>query len=146
MRKDEQLWRRRHVRSQAVALVPPQQSFRYKLLTVSGYLIASAIIALWMAYLPTLAADFLTQLNVLPQHVASSSINRLHKSDQLVTVRFADRWIAMGTAGQPAHAGKSAEQIPFGCEGAFSRLVKVGNFSARCVAALAAPTKLAATD
>ncbi len=146
MGRHEEVRFRRHARSQDVAVVRPQHNRHHKLLVVGSYLIASAIIALWMAYLPTLAGNILTQLNVLPQHIASNSINRLHKGDQLATARFNERWIAIGTTGKPAHAGKSAERIPFGCEAAFSRLVKVGNFSARCVAATDAPTRLAAAE
>lgn len=144
MRRNEQLQFMRHARSQAVAVARTQENVQHKFLVIGAYLIASAIIALWMAYLPTLAGNVLTQLNVLPRHVVSNSINRLHKGDQLATVRFADRWNAIAAVSKPANARKSAERIPFGCEGAFSRLVKAGNFSARCIAANETPTKLAA--
>ncbi len=146
MRRNEQLQFVRHARSQSVAVARPPENLRHRVLVMGAYLIVSAIIALWMAYLPTLAGNVLTQLNVLPQHVVSNSVNRLHKGDQLAAVRFADRWSAIGVVSKPANAPKSAERIPFGCEGAFSRLVKVGNFSARCVAAVNTPTKLAAAE
>jgi hypothetical protein len=135
---------RRHARSQVVAIARSQHNAHHQFLAIGAYLIASAIIALWMAYLPTVTGNILMQLNVLPQHVVSNSINRLHKGDQLATVRFADRWSAVGALNKPTNAGKSVERIPFGCEGAFSRLVKAGNFSARCVAGVATPIATAA--
>ncbi len=146
MRRNEQLEFMRHARSQSIAVVRPQENFQHKLLVMGAYLIATAIIALWMAYLPTLAGSILTQLNVLPQHVAANLVNRLNKGDQLAFVRFEDRWSAVGAISRAAPARKSAERIPFGCEGAFSRLVKAGNFSARCVAAVDTSTRLAAAE
>ncbi len=146
MRRNEQLQFVRHARSQSRAVARPQGSLHHKFLVMGAYLIATAIMALWMAYLPTLAGNILTQLNVLPQHLAANSVNRLHKGDQLAIVRFDDRWSAVGAISRSAPVRNSAEQIPFGCEGAFSRLVKVGNFSARCVAAVNTPTKLAAAE
>ncbi len=146
MRRNEQSRFMRHARSQSVAVARPQENLHHKFLVIGAYLIASAVIALWMAYLPTLAGNILTQLNVLPQHLTSNSVNRLHKGDQLATVRFDERWSAIGAISKPAQMPRSAERIPFGCEGAFSRLVKVGNFSARCVAAVDLPTRLAAAE
>ncbi len=146
MRRNEQLQFMRHARSQSMAVARPQENFHHKFLVMGAYLIVTAIIALWMAYLPTLTGNILTQLNVLPQHIAANSVNRLHKGDQLAFVRFEDRWSAVGAISRAAPAGKSAERIPFGCEGAFSRLVKVGNFSARCVAARDTSITLAVAD
>ncbi len=146
MRRNELPRSGRHARSQAVAIARPQVDVHHRFLVIGAYLIASAIIAMWMAYLPTLAGNILTQLNVLPQHVVSNSVNRLHKGDQLATTSFADRWSAVATVTKPMNVPKSAERIPFGCESAFSRLVKAGNFSARCVAGIATPTRLAAAE
>jgi hypothetical protein len=146
MRKNELPRSGRHARSQAVAIARSQHDAHHKFLVISAYLIASAIVAMWMAYLPTVAGNFLTQLNILPQHVVSNSVNRLHKGDQLATIPFADRWSAVGAMSKSMNVPKSAERIPFGCESAFSRLVKAGNFSARCVAGIATSTRLAAAE
>ncbi len=125
------------------------------------YGLASAIIVLWMAYLPTLAGNILTQLNIVPTHLtsAASSVNRLDKSDQLASVRFDDRWRAfvamtmqtLGENGVNAGAAdpakvKKVQQIPVGCESAFGYLVKAGNFSARCIAAVDAAMRLAKAE
>ena len=126
----------RHARSQAVAVARRQPSVHHKFLVMGAYLIASAIVVPWMAYLPTLGSNILTQLNTLPQHVAVNAINGLHKRDQLTAARFDERWNALGVVTKPANTEKSAERIPFGCEGAFSRLVKDGNFTARCIAGI----------
>jgi hypothetical protein len=117
------------------------------LLAVTGCLVA-AIIALWIAYLPSATGSVLTKLNVLPQHLSADSytINHLNKGGRLAGVRFDDRWSAIEPTNPSRPATQRTGHIPDGCEAAFSRLVKVGNFSTRCVAAVSAPTRLALVE
>jgi len=133
--------RRSSVRSAAVA---PQAQSDQMLLMVIGCLVA-AIIALWMAYLPTVAGSI---LNVLPQHLTAApyTINSLNKGNRLALVRFGDRWSAVETSSKSQNVSVSTKRIPDGCESAFSRLVTVGNFSTRCVAAATALTRLAIAE
>jgi len=130
-----------NVRARAVAI--PHDD--HKILMIVAYALASAIIVLWMAYRPAVTGSVLTKLNVV-QHISYDSINRLHKGDQLAGEKFADRWnvtVAVIKASRPA---RSVERVPDGCEPAFSRLVKVGNFSARCVAAVQTPIRFASVE
>jgi hypothetical protein len=92
--------------------------------------LASAIVALWIDV-------------VVQRQTSNETINRLHKGDRLAPVNFHDRWNAIAEI-HKAYGSQSVERIPDGCEPAFSHLVKVGNFSARCVAKVDAPTRLAA--
>jgi predicted anti-sigma-YlaC factor YlaD len=91
MRTQQREVRRGSIRSVAVAT--SQEPHGQRLLMMSAYLIASAIIALWMAYWPTVTGSILTTLNALPQHLteASYTVNHLNQGDRL-TVRFDDRW------------------------------------------------------
>jgi hypothetical protein len=108
---------------------------------------ASAIVGLWIACLPPLTGSILTRLNVLVQRQTSNeTINRLHKGDRFAPVNFHDRWNAIVEIDKAANGTQSVERIPDGCEPAFSHLVKVGNFSARCVANADALTRLTAAD
>lgn len=135
---------RPHVRARAVA-VPQQED--HKILLMVAYVLASAIIVLWMAYLPSVTGSILNRLGVVPQHLASSeSINRLHKADRLVGTKFDDRWNAVAEISGATDAARSAERIPLGCEAAFMRLVKDGNFSARCIASGESRVRLAAVE
>jgi hypothetical protein len=61
-------------------------------------------------------------------------------------VNFHDRWNAIVEIDKAPNGTQSVERIPDGCEPAFSHLVKVGNFSARCVANADALTRLTAVD
>jgi len=129
-RNYQQLARRAQARARAIPA--PRQDHRILLMVV--YMLISAIIALWLAYLPTITASVLTQLNIVPQHLtaAETMVNRDHKGDRLATLTFDERWKAVATIDKAAPA-RRAERIPHGCEGAFSGLVKAGNFSTRCV-------------
>ena len=102
------------------------------------YALASAIIVLWMAYLPTLMGSILTILNIVPTHLSSASDT---------SVPFDDRWNAFATTiktlgkndihGRVTIPAEDMQQrIPVGCEPAFSHLIKAGNFSTRCVASV----------
>jgi len=136
--------RQPYARARVVAQVQEQNQHKITMMVV--YALASAIIALWMAYLPTLTGSILTNLNILPQYLpsASDSVNRANKDGQLTSVRFDDRWNAfaamtiqtLGENGVDARAtdpAKDTQRIPVGCEPAFSPLVKAGNFIARCL-------------
>jgi hypothetical protein len=136
--------RQPHARARAVAQV--QEQNQHKITMMVAFALASAIIALWMAYLPTLTGSIPTNLNILPQYLpsASDSVNRANKDSQLTSVRFDDRWNALaamtiqtlGENGVHARAtdpAKDTQRIPVGCEPAFSPLVKAGNFIARCL-------------
>ena len=121
-------------------------SSQNKVLSAVGYIIGSAVIALGLTYLPAVAGTTLTT----PTHLVSDSVNRIHKGDRFTGVGFDTRWNALATPTrtgsgkngvhpQSAHRVKSVQTIPFGCEPAFSPLVVVGNFSARCIAAIDTP-------
>ena len=144
--------RQPYVRACAVAQVQKQN--QHKITLMVAYAIASAIIVLWMAYWPTLTSSILN--NIVPTHLssASDSVNRANKGDQLTSVPFNDRWNVfatmpiqtLGKNGLNARATdltKDIQPIPVGCEPAFSRLVKTGNFSARCIASANIPARLA---
>lgn len=108
--------------------------------------LASAIVVLWIACLSTLTAPFLPKLYVVAQHHASTeTINRLHKGDRLPPMNFHDRWNAIAVINKDSDGGQSFQRILDGCEPAFSHLVKVGNFSARCIARVDAPWPLSRT-
>jgi hypothetical protein len=127
---------------------------------VLAYVLVSAIIVLWMAYVPTLTGNILTILNIVPTHLssASDSVNRANKEDQLTNVSFDDRWNAFATTtiktlgendlhGRVTVPAEDTQQlIPVGCELAFSHLIKTGNFSTRCVASVDIPTRLAKVE
>jgi hypothetical protein len=103
----------------------------HKILTIVAYVLASAIVALWMAYLTEVT---LTKLNFVPQHLTlSETVDRTHKGDRLAMVDFDDKRNVMTQTKMPV-LERHAERIPVGCEPAFSQLVKIGNFSRRCVA------------
>lgn len=107
--------------------------------------LASAIFVLWIAFLWALTGSVLPKLNAVVQRQTSSdAVIRLHKGDRLLPVNFHDRWNAVAEADKASNGARSVERILDGCEPAFGHLVKVGNFSARCVANVDSPTRLAA--
>ena len=109
--------------------------------------LASAIVVLWMACLSALTGSILPKLNVAVQRQTSNEmINRLHKGDRLAPLHFYDRWNAVVEIDRALKGSQNVERIPDGCESAFGHLVKVGNFSTRCVANLDALTRLAAVE
>ncbi len=116
----------------AVALATTRESHRI-LLTVA-HALATAIVVLWIAYLPLVTSTIMTQLNVVPRHLTShQAIDRFHKSDRIANMKFDDRWSAIAN-NRASRATQRLERIPYGCDAAFSRLVKTGNFSVRCTA------------
>ena len=121
-----------------------------------SYTIVSAIAAFCVVCLPVSAENSLTKLNVTPTPLTSVSdvANRIHKADQLSGISFEERWnaiLARSTGNRNEQSQRETpwaethiEKIPFSCELAFSRLVKTGNFSTRCIATADTSIKLAA--
>jgi hypothetical protein len=121
--------------------------FAKKAVNIVGYVLASAIVAMAMAYWPASAGDILVRLNLVP--VRSAAVpDRTDKSDRLVS--FEQRWIAVAPAIAQGRVKPQtdtrSEKIPFSCELAFSRIISKGNFSTRCVAAVRAGARLAAVE
>jgi hypothetical protein len=103
------------------------------ILTTVLYVIASAIIVLWLAYLSSITGTVLSKLHILPEHVSyNETVNRVHKTGRLTIASFDDRWKAFSMSGKPDAAQRTG-RIPDGCETAFGGLVKAGNFTSRCV-------------
>jgi hypothetical protein len=114
---------------------------------VLSLVLASAIVVLWIATLSALTGSILSRLNVVVHRQTSNeTINRLHKGDRLAPMSFYDRWNAIVEVDRASNGAQSVERIPDGCEPAFSYLVKVGNFCARCVAKVDTLTRLAAAE
>ena len=61
-------------------------------------------------------------------------------------MNFHDRWNAIAETNKGSNGAQTVERVPDGCEPAFSHLVKIGNFSARCLANVDALTRLAAVE
>ena len=139
--------RQPHAHARAVAQV--QEQNHHAIIMMVIYALVSAIIVLWMAYLPTLTGSILTNLNIVPTHLSSVSDT---------SVPFDDRWNAFATTtikalgendvhGRVTVPAEDVQQrIPVGCEPAFSHLIKTGNFSTRCVASLGSPTRRAKVE
>ena len=120
-----------------------------------SYAIVSAIAAFCVVCLPVSAENSLTKLNVTPTPLISvSDVARIQKADRLSGILFEERWNAVpapliGTRNEQSQretpwAETHIEKIPFSCELAFSRLVKTGNFSTRCIATAGTSRTLAA--
>jgi hypothetical protein len=103
----------------------------HKILKTVVFVLASAIVVLWMAYLMEVA---LTKPNFVTQHLTlSETVDRSHKGDRLTIVNFDDKGNNLLEQINKPLSERRAERIPVGCEPAFSTLVKVGNFSRRCL-------------
>jgi hypothetical protein len=120
-----------------------------------SYTIVSAIAAFCVVCLPVSAENSLTKLNVTSTPLISvSDVAWIQKADRLSGILFEERWNAVpapltGTRNEHSQLETSwaethIEKIPFSCELAFSRLVKTGNFSTRCIASAGTSRKLAA--
>lgn len=99
---NQQQPRRRIVRCIALH---PQDEGRHKFLLIGACLIASALIALWLAHLPQVIGSPRNSFNIMPQHRAENSVNRLHKSDRLartVGASFDARWSGIATVTKSA--------------------------------------------
>jgi len=103
MSSQQQLHFMRQPNAHARAVALGQEQNQRKIAMVVVYALVSAIIVLWMAYLPTLTGSILTILNVVPTHLSSTldSVNRANEDDQLTSVRFDDRWNALGRTTMP---------------------------------------------
>jgi hypothetical protein len=123
---------------------------------LQGAVSYTIIAAFCVVCLPTSAENSLTKLNVTltPLTSVSDAANRFHKADRLSGISFEERWNAVpppstGTRNEQSRretpgAETHIEKIPFSCDLAFSRLVKTGNFSTRCLATADTSRKLAA--
>jgi len=121
----------------------PKSSHYKNALTGIGYAVGSTIVALCIW--PASAGDIVAKFKA-PAFVTFTSgvSNQIHKEDLLTRISFQDRWSAVPeSAVEPAgknsrHAPREGgvEKIPFSCELAYSRLVRQGNFSTRCVASI----------
>lgn len=132
----------------AVHLKKPERRrcyYKNALMAVS-YTLCSTIAALCIW--PASAGDILAKVNA-PSLLAFTSYasNRFNNENQVIGISFQERWSAVParTATEPADKNNRrepprtegrTEQIPFSCELAFSRLVRKGNFSTRCIAGL----------
>jgi hypothetical protein len=99
-------------RRTARCIAVPRDDGSQKFLMIGAYLIASAIIALWLAYLPTLASSIRDSFNIVPQHLTGNSVNRLHKGDKMarsVSASFDARWSGIATVRKPANLPKRTE-------------------------------------
>jgi hypothetical protein len=92
--------------------------------------LVSAIIAVWMAYLSTAPSSILSSF---APFTATDVVQGVQKEDRLLGLRFEDRWNPVGPI-KTSSSTDRIEKIPVGCETAFSRLFKVQNFLARCLA------------
>jgi hypothetical protein len=99
MRSQQQLHFKRQPYARARAVAQVQEQNQHKIITMVAYALASAIIVLWMAYLPTLMGSLMTNLNIVPTHLSSvsDSDNPANKGDQFTSVQFNNRWNALAT-------------------------------------------------
>jgi hypothetical protein len=126
-------------------------------MNIASYVLASAIVAMAMAYWPASAGDILARLNLVPGRLAAATVpDRTHKSDRLV-IAYEQRWSAPPAQAAGIHDNKGRreppprgetriEKIPFSCELAFSRIISKGNFSTRCIAAIDTDVRLATVE
>jgi hypothetical protein len=129
----------------------PQPSYYKNALIAVSYAVASSIVALCIW--PASAGDILAKFNATASPTFTSDVsNRIHNENRVTRISFQERWSAVPApttepAGkkdrrEPRAQGRT-EKIPFSCELAFSRLVREGNFSTRCIAGIN-PLKTAA--
>ncbi len=95
MRNQQQIQSVRRQPVRCVAIAAQEEQFEQKILRMVLFALASAIVAMWMAYLPALAGSALDTLGIVPQHLSSNAVDRTHKGDRLARVagiRFDARW------------------------------------------------------
>jgi hypothetical protein len=94
---------------------------------IGAWLIGSALIALALTCLPigpgTSSAGVIAPSNTSPESFGQTTSNSALKGDRLPDVHHGAERLQ---SNRPA-------DIPDGCEAAFSKLVRVGNFTSRCV-------------
>ncbi len=134
----------------------PQTKFAKKVVSMIGYVLAGAIVAMAMANWPASPGDILVRLNLVPGRVAAAAVpDRTHKSDRLA-ISFEQRWsAALARAAEirdnksrhePPRGETRIEKIPFSCELVFSRIISKRNFSTRCIAASGTGARLAIAE
>ena len=87
---------------------------------IGAWLIGSALIAIGLACLPIGTGPSSAGGIVIGGTISNSAL----KGDRMPVLRA-------GAA--PKIEGSKSSTIPVGCEAAFSKLVRVGNFSSRCL-------------
>ena len=95
MRNQQQIQSVRRGSARCVAIAAQEEQFQQKILRMVLIALASAIIAMWMAYLPALAGSALHTLGIVPQHLSFNAVDRTQKSDRLgrvAGIRFDARW------------------------------------------------------
>jgi hypothetical protein len=95
---------------------------------IGAWLISSAFLALGLSFLP-IGPGTSSASVINPSSGARISIGRTISNSALKGDRLPD---SRRGAGQRMESSKPAS-IPVGCEAAFSKLVRVGNFTSRCV-------------
>ena len=115
-----------------VAQVAPE---RIRQLVAGAWLVSLAIVASWMlAVLYPLGPSFNLQASRYEfASIISNPSAQSVKGDRLGSGKARERREVepIGTKFAPVSTGE--RKIPVGCDPAFSRLVKFGNFTARCV-------------
>ena len=99
MSRQQHLYSMRQPYGHARAVARVQEQNQHKITMMIAYALLSAIIVLWLAYLPTLTGSILTNLHIVPTHLssASDSVYRANRDDQHTGARFDDRWNAFTT-------------------------------------------------
>ncbi len=133
----------RTTKTRSIALACPERTHQVLL---AAWLVTTAILASWMlALLFPLGPSFVNFR--APRHdslsVISNSGGHSLKADRLTSAKDRERSEVepTGTKSPPVSAGE--RKIPVGCDLAFSRLVKSGNFIARCVSKIELPGQFA---
>jgi hypothetical protein len=120
-----------------------QPNYCKNALTGIGYAVGSTIVALCIW--PASAGDIVAKFKAPAVATFTSDLlNQIAKENRFTQISFQDRWSAVpASVTEPADKNSrhepregGVENIPFSCELAFSRLVRQGNFSTRCVASI----------
>lgn len=95
---------------------------------VVGVSLIAAIVLAWAMILFS-THDTITALGSTPDHLRTTS-NVALKGDRLVNGR---NGIAGDATKQVVLPSKDIVAIPIGCDPAFSKIIRYGNFAARCI-------------
>jgi hypothetical protein len=106
------------MRSVALPSSAPRSQTRKSV--ISAWLIGSALIAIGLACLP---------IGSGPSSASGIAISATISNSALK----GDRLPVLHAGVTPKSQSINSSTIPVGCEAAFSKLVRIGNFSARCV-------------
>ncbi len=133
----------RTTKTRSIALAYPE---RNRQLLLAAWLVTTAMAASWMLALffplgPS-SGNFQATRRDSPAVISNSDGHSL-TGDRLSSAKARERGKVepIGTKSPPVSAGE--RKIPIGCDLAFSRLVKSGNFTARCVTKIELPIQLA---